>query len=130
MRHVEIGLLFGDVILGGYQPHSREMTEPEMVEKCDGSSQPTEQKETENIAEENTTINTALLIEKRKIFFERPDDSFESFFDLAKESHKSGTVKPVIYGQFWTATCLIRPLHKDLSLSFKEFFRFDVYCLI
>ena len=35
-------------------------------------------------------INTAALIEKRKLFFERPENSYENFFDLVKDSKKSG----------------------------------------
>ena len=64
-----------------------------MVDTYESDQQPPQQ-ETENMCDttENTQINAALLIEKRKIFFERPDDSFENFLDVAKESNRSGTL--------------------------------------
>ena len=86
-------MLFGDVILGGYQPNLKEWSQLEMVDTYE-SDQQLAQQETENKCNttENTQINAAILIEKRKIFFERPDDTFENFFDVAKESNRLGTL--------------------------------------
>ena len=81
------GLLFGDVLLGGYQPHLGGWFETDDY----GTSQ---QYITEDGEEIQTKIknmmNTAAVIQKRKLFFERPENSFENFFDLLKDSKKSG----------------------------------------
>ena len=95
------GLLFGDVILGGYRPHCvGERTEREQTAKQELNNQPSEDgkcavdfsagEEVEKSDVENAETKSVALIEKRKIFFDRPDDSYENFFDLAKESNKTG----------------------------------------
>ena len=93
-----LGLLFGDVVLGGYQPHlggwfetDEEDTSQQRVTEDGEESEEIQAKihKAENDMSENR-MNTAAIIEKRKLFFERPENSFENFFDLAKDSKKSG----------------------------------------
>ena len=92
------GLLFGDVVLGGYQPHlggwfeaDKEDTSQQQIPDDGEESEEIQSKIhiAENSMSENR-INTAALIEKRKLFFERPENSYENFFDLVKDSKKSG----------------------------------------
>ena len=92
------GLLFGDVVLGGYQPHlggwfetDEEDTSHQQTPECGKESEEIQAKihMAENSMSENK-MNTAAIIEKRKLFFERPENSFENFFDLVKDNKKSG----------------------------------------
>lgn len=49
------------------------------------------QKIKERLMDTNESKNTALLMEKRKMFFNRPEELFQDFFEIVKQTKKSGT---------------------------------------
>ncbi len=59
------------------------------------------QKIKERSMDTNESKNTALLMEKRKIFFNRPEELFQDFFEIVKQSNKSGNLvtyeRPLIF---------------------------------